>query len=70
MMRDHTLRALRIDDTNPTALHHLAVIKMLFDWDWDEAERLFLKQAEMTGIASGSYAVFLVTEITFSSQAV
>jgi TolB-like protein/class 3 adenylate cyclase/Flp pilus assembly protein TadD len=44
--KDAVLKALEIDETLAEALTSLAYINFRFDWNWDEAERKFMKALE------------------------
>jgi TolB-like protein/predicted Ser/Thr protein kinase len=55
-------RAVELDDTLAEAHYVLAVIRYVFDWDWEEAEASFLKAIELNPNypdVRGYYAQFL-----------
>ena len=45
--KEAALRALRIDDTLAEAHASLAKILLLFDWNWEEAEKEFRRAIEL-----------------------
>ncbi len=45
--REAALEALKLDESSAQAHLALAAIKMYFDWDWDGAEREFLRALEL-----------------------
>ena len=56
-------KALQLDPSLAEAHSHLASVNMIFDWEWESAERGFRKAIELdpqSSIARQAYCVFLV----------
>ncbi|NQU08203.1 MAG: tetratricopeptide repeat protein [Candidatus Abyssubacteria bacterium] len=61
--REVALKALEIDDTIGEAHTSLAIVKTIYDWDWEGAEKEHRRALELnSGLAAGhiSYAFFLL----------
>jgi tetratricopeptide (TPR) repeat protein len=61
--KEAALRALELDPANADARVSLGTIKFRYEWNWEEAEREFLRAIEINpslGIAHHDYAWFLV----------
>jgi serine/threonine-protein kinase len=58
-------RALELDDSLGDAYTSLGFVKMCFDWDWDAADKNFIRGIERNpknAYAHGWYAIFLVSQ--------